>query len=60
MVECECCGKQGCDPEEDFCYGCRHVICDECSYGEDGDILGWDHTLDDHKRALERRKWKEA
>ena len=60
MVKCECCGKPGQNKEHDFCYGCGHVICDECSLDEDGEIIGWEHTLADHKRALRKKRSKEA
>ena len=41
---CAICGD---DVEpEDFCYGCREYICEEC----DNHPPACDHTLDDHKR----------
>jgi hypothetical protein len=48
-MKCECCGKEGCDKEQDFCYGCGHIICVDCAEG-----IGGEHSLATHKEAYQK------
>lgn len=49
-MKCECCGKNGQTKEENFCYGCHHIVCIECTFDRGCIIMG-KHTLGTHKKA---------
>ena len=55
-MKCECCGKNGLNKEDDLCYGCNHVVCDECCYDENGELIAGKHSLKSHKDALEKKE----
>jgi pyruvate/2-oxoacid:ferredoxin oxidoreductase beta subunit len=42
MARCWSCGTRKVDPEADYCYGCKHVVCYDCitRYGH---IAGGQH-----------------
>lgn len=58
MVKCESCGKNGLDKENDFCYGCGHIICNDCCFDEEDDLIAGEHSLSTHKRALKKKSGK--
>ena len=55
-MKCEVCGMPNQDKEQDFCYGCGHIICTDCCFDlfED-DLIGWDHYLQRHIRVFEKK-----
>jgi hypothetical protein len=46
-IKCESCGKEGMDEKLDYCYGCGHIVCTDCSKGVSGN-----HKLEDHKKVF--------
>jgi hypothetical protein len=57
-MNCEVCGKEGMNEENNHCYGCGHIICNECCIDEDGDLIIGHHTLSSHKKAHQKKKAK--
>lgn len=44
LLVCEVCGGGGLTREDDYCYGCGHIVCVSCC----GRIAGASHVFDDH------------
>jgi hypothetical protein len=48
---CECCLKEKVSKEDDYCYGCGHIICVPCDQRLESTGK---HTLNDHKTACRK------
>ncbi len=44
-VCCAFCGQPDCDPVDDYCYGCKAVVCVTCALRE---AVCKAHTIQDH------------
>ena len=45
---CATCGE-AVDPSEDWCFGCRHFVCADCSGDSEFLLPAGQHNLDDHQ-----------
>ena len=54
LAPCHFCKKMV-DKSECYCYGCRHVICEECEGGNHPD--GHGHSVEEHRLEPEHFSW---
>jgi len=52
-MNCEVCGKPSQNKNDNFCYGCGHIICSDCCYdAKYDDIIGSPHNIRTHQRVF--------